>query len=83
MAYNGWTNRETWLVNLWFGDSIDEDSPMTAEGLEDYVKEIIGFENLDGFVRDMLDIAAINWDELVADLWPEKDEDEEDDEDED
>jgi len=21
-TYNGWTNRETWLVNLWYGDDL-------------------------------------------------------------
>ena len=25
MKYNGWTNKETWLVNLWYGDTLLED----------------------------------------------------------
>ncbi len=25
MSYNGWTNRETWLVNLWFNPESIED----------------------------------------------------------
>ena len=29
--YNGWTNKETWLVSLWYMDEIltDEDEDMT------------------------------------------------------
>ena len=23
-TYNGWTNKETWLVNLWYGDALPE-----------------------------------------------------------
>jgi hypothetical protein len=31
-TYNGWTNRETWLVNLYFGDAF---LPLLQEELED------------------------------------------------
>ena len=24
MSYNGWTNKETWLVNIWYMDSMPE-----------------------------------------------------------
>ncbi len=24
MAYNGWTNKETWLVNLWYLDGVPD-----------------------------------------------------------
>lgn len=37
MKYNGWTNKETWLVNIHYGDWINEDAPevlpQLAEGL--------------------------------------------------
>ena len=33
MAYNGWTNKETWLVNLWYLD-----------GMPDYFAETGQFE---------------------------------------
>lgn len=36
--YNGWTNRETWLVNLYFG-----------EGFYDYIKEQLKEEALEQF----------------------------------
>ena len=61
--YNGWSSRETMLVQAWFLDGIDE--PMTAKDIEDMVYEAI-FENVDlpGFVTDMLDMGRINWVEL-------------------
>ena len=51
MSYNGWKNRETSLVNIWFGDTFACDA-----------------ENGDGsgFVRDMLDLGAIDYDELAS-----------------
>lgn len=74
MAYNGWTNRETWLVNLWFGDTFQDDLEsgvdVTADYMRDmvetYVDEIIGREQGSGFVQDMLDLNAINYDELAS-----------------
>jgi hypothetical protein len=71
---NGWTNRETWLVNIWFGDGFammqDDGETVTADYIRDvvetYVDEIIGRGEGSGFVRDMLDMGAINYDELAA-----------------
>jgi len=76
---NGWKNRETWLVNLWFGDTFicyaENGDTITAEYVEDvvtgyvedvvtgYVDEIIGAP---GFVQDMLDLNAIDYDGLAA-----------------
>ena len=74
MAYNGWTNRETWLVNLWFDDTFQNDledgANVTADYMRDvvetYVYEIIGRGQGSGFVQDMLDLNAINYDELAS-----------------
>lgn len=79
-TYNGWTNRETWLVTLWFGDmfaSMQEDGEeLDADRLEaivlDYLDDTLGAEH--GFVRDMLDVKSIDWDELASHYAPEADE---------
>lgn len=71
--YNGWTNKETWLVNLWLGDSlaIDADSSMeiTPEYIEELVDDLVD-ENVSeyGFVRDLINCALgeINWDEIAS-----------------
>lgn len=68
---NGWKNRETWLVNLWFGDNFamdaDDGIEITAdyirETVESYVDEIVPASS---FIADMMDMNAINYDELAA-----------------
>jgi len=71
---NGWSNRETWLVSLWFGDTFladrDEGLIMNEEYMqevvESYVNDMLGRGNGDaGFIRDMMDMSAINWPELL------------------
>ena len=75
-GYNGWKNKETWLVNLWLGDvfaSMQEDGEaVTADVIESVVQECIGdidgksVEN--GFLVDMLNCALgeIDYRELAA-----------------
>ena len=45
MSYNGWTNKETWLVNLWIGDSLTMDQEaghdITAAYIEQIVEDLI------------------------------------------
>ncbi len=59
-TYNGWTNRETWLVNLYFGDSWE--SVACVESTRDFMEEQI--DQLESWIRDFIDLSAINWDEL-------------------
>ena len=74
MSYNGWKNRETWLVNIWFGDTFicdaENGDTITADYIRDtvenYLDEIIGRGDGFGFVRDMLDLNAIDYDELAS-----------------
>ena len=60
-TYNGWKNRETWLVNLWYGDTWDcvEDVRIT-EILLDEKYEDLG----NGIMRDMINWQAIDWEQL-------------------
>ena len=61
MPYNGWTNRETWLVNVWFNPESKEDVQLAKSVLEE---QYDAMEN--GALKDMLNIGAINWDELES-----------------
>jgi hypothetical protein len=42
--YNGWTNKETWLVNLWYGDAIAEhvaeQGYQDSSSIRDYVEYV-------------------------------------------
>lgn len=75
---NGWKNRETWLVNMWFGDSfamMEEDGVQITpefiqEEVEAYIEENLGAPR-DGFIMDMMDLGAIDYEELAARYAPE------------
>jgi hypothetical protein len=75
---NGWKNRETWLVNIWFGDCwtmMQEDGvAITPEFIqaevEAYVDEIVPASS---FIADMMDMGAIDYDELASHYAPEED----------
>tara|TARA_R100000353_G_scaffold173088_1_gene139045 strand:+ start:719 stop:937 length:219 start_codon:yes stop_codon:yes gene_type:complete len=71
MTYNGWRNRETWLVNIWFNPVTKSDIDYIETYLEDQYYES---EALQGFWNDMINFNAIDWDELREAM---EDEDEE------
>lgn len=71
--YNGWTNRETWDVNLWImnNDGLcsamhQHPQPWTAESARDFVLDILpdGTPGMSG----AKDYFAVNWQE-IADAW--------------
>ena len=59
MSYNGWTNRETWLVNVWFDPCSREDVEAARYTLEEAV------DQLPDFLQDFVSVDAVNWDELL------------------
>ena len=61
MAYNGWRNRETWLVSVWFDPENIYDLLRIKEELED---QYYNSEALRGFWNDMINFTNIDWDEL-------------------
>jgi len=70
---NGWSNKETWLVNLWLGDNLsvlqEEGFTVDAAFIEQHVDEIIEQSlntPLSGFINDMLNSALgrVNYWEL-------------------
>lgn len=68
---NGWKNRETWLVNLWFGDNFAMDADDGIAVTADYIRETVetyvnDFVPASSFIADMMDMNAINYDELAS-----------------
>jgi hypothetical protein len=75
--YNGWANRETWLVNLWFGDDLtmyEDNTEITPEFIEEMVADHIDFIlprdgdrlNISGFLRDLMADHLIDYRELAS-----------------
>ena len=58
MSYNGWSNRETWLVNLWYNPESIEDVEMIKEVLEEE------YYDMEGFCSDMINFHIIDWTQL-------------------
>lgn len=74
MAYDGWTNKETWLVNLWLGDMfqelIEDGQELDSESIKERVQYILEIDNHSvesGFLVDLLNCAffEINFAELA------------------
>jgi hypothetical protein len=73
---NGWTNRETWLVNLYFEETLREwitenyvkDAFGLKEHFEEFLDDILGVGKLDNFLIDYLDFSLINYHELFEEF---------------
>ena len=63
---NGWRNRATWLVNLWFEPETVEDINHLEDMLQSQFEELLKNECdvWGGFYSDLIDFTAIDWDEL-------------------
>ena len=73
---NGWSNYNTWLVNLWFSeyfDSASEDGCLTdiRDSVEEHVDELIGTER-SGFLGDVIGsfMNHVNWTEIESHYLP-------------
>jgi len=63
--YNGWTNRSTWLINLWYEPHTVNDLDWMKEELEERVSTLADSDNVcDKILADILNLQEINWDEL-------------------
>ena len=74
-TYNGWTNKETWLVNLHYGDMVqehvEEAGHMEASEVREYVEYVaLECEALSslpmGLLSDFVNtcFSEVNWHEL-------------------
>ena len=59
-SYNGWANRETWLINVWFNPESKADVEMAREQLESDI------DQLPDYLKDFINDGVIDWDELQA-----------------
>tara|TARA_R110002126_G_scaffold33350_1_gene104332 strand:- start:157 stop:405 length:249 start_codon:yes stop_codon:yes gene_type:complete len=70
--YNGWTNYETWRVNLEIFDGLKEDRSTDPQGLRNYAETVVlGCEPgtltlAEGYALAFLD--AVNWSEIWRSL---------------
>ena len=80
-GYNGWTNKETWLVNLWLGDHFvelsEEGQTITEAFIRETVEEMCSVDGKSvegGFMADLLNCALgeINYFEIAQHYEPEE-----------
>lgn len=69
--YNGWTNRETWLVNVWFLDGFGSedfydtrDPYELGEHLRDFVQSELDQADIPDVWLDFICLASVDWYEL-------------------
>jgi hypothetical protein len=67
--YNGYTNRATWLVNLYLGEYFQEvandGEHLMADYIESTVWDMLEEANIPDIFKDMIDLGAVNWRELA------------------
>jgi len=67
-GYNGWSNRETWLINLWFSPVSVADVDCAQEQFEDAI------DNCPDFLHYFINGDRIDWDELRSNMEEEEEE---------
>ena len=69
--YNGWTNYETWRVNLEVFDHISAegaDYTIDADWCKDYAEEIVSYDLEESIGKDfaLAFLGPVNWEEIAA-----------------
>jgi hypothetical protein len=96
-SYNGWSNKDTWQVNLWFGDDMHDSAKENGyainaawckEMVEEYLENSVG-NVFTGFIGDIVGsfLSSVDWNEIAnsvnesAELSEESDDTNDDDDD--
>jgi len=63
--YNGWANRETWLVNVWLGDYFSEVALDGQHRMADYIESTV-YDMLDDadmpdMFKDFIDLGCVDY----------------------
>jgi hypothetical protein len=74
-TYNGWSNKDTWCVNLWFGDDMHDvakengyaiNAAWCKEMVEEYLENSVG-NVFTGFIGDIVGsfLSSVDWNEIA------------------
>lgn len=72
MSYNGWTNKETWLVDLWLGDYLadlqSEGESVSAGFVREVLDEYLSGNVIGGLTEDLIQcvLGEINFHEIAS-----------------
>ena len=74
-SYNGWSNKDTWQVNLWFGDDMHDSAKENGYAIDEaWCKEMVEeyLENsvrnvFQGFIGDIVGsfMSSVDWNEIA------------------
>jgi hypothetical protein len=68
-TYNGWSNRETWAINLHFNPETKSD----VDAIREYVED--EYYSLKPFMQDLINLQSIDWREIASHCEEEEEED--------